>query len=104
MATLAKVGAQIRQWIVDTPFPAKLEHEWLTPMPRWWPIPAPKSRLQCVPRRLLKTCRMPSFAGQQETFLNIHGLDNVKIAIKHVFASLYNDRAIAYRVHKGFTQ
>src|SRR5439155_7237533 len=44
-----------------------------------------------------------SFAGQQETFLNINGLDNVLKAIKEVFASLYNDRAIAYRVHKGFT-
>jgi pyruvate,water dikinase len=43
-----------------------------------------------------------SFAGQQETFLNINGLDNIMIAIKEVFASLYNDRAIAYRVHKGF--
>ena len=44
-----------------------------------------------------------SFAGQQETFLNIHGLDNLLSAVKHVFASLYNDRAISYRVHKGFT-
>ncbi len=43
-----------------------------------------------------------SFAGQQETFLNIRGIDNILIAIKEVFASLYNDRAIAYRVHKGF--
>ena len=43
-----------------------------------------------------------SFAGQQETFLNINGLDNVKEAMHHVFASLYNDRAISYRVHKGF--
>src|SRR5581483_11636204 len=43
-----------------------------------------------------------SFAGQQETFLNIHGLENVLTAVKHVFASLYNDRAISYRVHKGF--
>lgn len=43
-----------------------------------------------------------SFAGQQETFLNIRGIDNVLIAIKEVFASLYNDRAISYRVHKGF--
>ena len=43
-----------------------------------------------------------SFAGQQETFLNIHGIDNVLTAIKHVFASLYNDRAISYRVHKGY--
>ena len=43
-----------------------------------------------------------SFAGQQETFLNINGLDNVLHAVKEVFASLYNDRAIAYRVHKGF--
>ena len=43
-----------------------------------------------------------SFAGQQDTFLNIRGLDNLKSAVKQVFASLYNDRAIAYRVHKGF--
>lgn len=43
-----------------------------------------------------------SFAGQQETFLNIRGIDNILVAIKEVFASLYNDRAIAYRVHKGF--
>ena len=43
-----------------------------------------------------------SFAGQQETFLNINGLDNILHAIQEVFASLYNDRAIAYRVHKGF--
>jgi hypothetical protein len=44
-----------------------------------------------------------SFAGQQETFLNVVGIDNVLDAMKHVFASLYNDRAISYRVHKGFT-
>jgi pyruvate,water dikinase len=44
-----------------------------------------------------------SFAGQQETFLNIHGIDNLLAAVRHVFASLYNDRAISYRVHKGFT-
>jgi pyruvate,water dikinase len=44
-----------------------------------------------------------SFAGQQETFLNIRGVDNILLAIKDVFASLYNDRAIAYRVHHGFT-
>jgi phosphoenolpyruvate synthase/pyruvate phosphate dikinase len=44
-----------------------------------------------------------SFAGQQETFLNVVGIDNVLEAMKHVFASLYNDRAISYRVHKGFT-
>ncbi len=43
-----------------------------------------------------------SFAGQQETFLNIHGLASVLDAVKHVFASLYNDRAISYRVHKNF--
>ena len=43
-----------------------------------------------------------SFAGQQETFLNVHGLDHIKQRIKEVFASLFNDRAIAYRVHQGF--
>src|SRR5687767_13190507 len=44
-----------------------------------------------------------SFAGQQETFLNVRGIDEVLLAVRRVFASLYNDRAIAYRVHKGFT-
>ncbi len=99
--TLAKTGAQIRQWIVDTPFPAKLEEE----------IHAAYNALTAegegsfAVRSSATAEDLPdaSFAGQQETFLNIHGYENILHAMKEVFASLYNDRAIAYRVHKGFT-
>ena len=62
----------------------------------------PRRRGRCARRPPPKTCPDASFAGQQETFLNINGLDNILHAIHEVFASLYNDRAIAYRVHQGF--
>ena len=58
--------------------------------------------MPCAPRATAEDLPDASFAGQQETFLNIVGVDDVIDPIKHVFASLYNDRAIAYRVHKGF--
>ncbi|MCK0505691.1 phosphoenolpyruvate synthase [Aromatoleum anaerobium] len=99
--TLAKTGAQIRQWIIDTPFPARLEEE----------IHAAYNALTAegegsfAVRSSATAEDLPdaSFAGQQETFLNIHGYENILHAMKEVFASLYNDRAISYRVHKGFT-
>jgi len=59
-----------------------------------------RSPYALLPRR--RTCRTPRFAGQQETFLNVVGIEDVIDKIRHVFASLYNDRAISYRVHKGF--
>ncbi|HMY48141.1 MAG TPA: phosphoenolpyruvate synthase [Rhodocyclaceae bacterium] len=100
VVALAKAGAQIRQWIVDTPFPAALEAE----------IKAAYEQLTTegdgsfAVRSSATAEDLPdaSFAGQQESFLNIHGYENILHAIKEVFASLYNDRAIAYRVHKGF--
>ncbi|MBB5018751.1 pyruvate,water dikinase [Chitinivorax tropicus] len=103
VATLAKVGAQVRQWIVDTPFPAKLEEEITAAYDHM--VAQSGSDISVAVRSSATAEDLPdaSFAGQQETFLNIHGLQNVMAAIKHVFASLYNDRAIAYRVHKGFT-
>ncbi len=99
--TLAKVGKEIREAIVDTPFPAPLNDaisEAYAKMIDGNPAMA------CAVRSSATAEDLPdaSFAGQQETFLNINGLDNIMIAIKEVFASLYNDRAIAYRVHKGF--
>jgi pyruvate,water dikinase len=100
---LARVGKEIRQWLVDTPFPAHLEAEIKT---AWDKMVADAGGhdISVAVRSSATAEDLPdaSFAGQQETFLNIRGLDNVKDAIKHVFASLYNDRAIAYRVHKGF--
>ena len=98
--TLVKTGAEIRQWIVDTPFPAQLEAE----------IKAAYDKITSegegsfAVRSSATAEDLPdaSFAGQQETFLNIHGYENILHAMKEVFASLYNDRALAYRVHKGF--
>ena len=97
---LARTGAQIRQWMMDTPFPAALEAG----------IRASYAELDAAGNgsfavRSSATAEdLPdaSFAGQQETFLNISGIDNVLHAIREVFASLYNDRAISYRAHKGF--
>jgi len=100
---LARVGKEIRQWIIDTPFPAKLEADLKTAWEKMV-ADAGNADISVAVRSSATAEDLPdaSFAGQQETFLNIRGLDNVKEAIKHVFASLYNDRAISYRVHKGF--
>ncbi len=101
--TLARTGAAIRQWIVDTPFPPRLQQEVVA---HYEALVARSGEDASFAVRSSATAEdLPdaSFAGQQETFLNIHGLDNILHAMKEVFASLYNDRAIAYRVHKGFT-
>ncbi|WP_461311445.1 phosphoenolpyruvate synthase [Acinetobacter sp. GN11] len=98
---LAETGAKIRQWIVETPLTAALEQEIraaFTTLSNGNPEIAVAVRSSATAEDLPDA----SFAGQQETFLNIRGIDNVLIAIKEVFASLYNDRAISYRVHQGF--
>jgi pyruvate,water dikinase len=97
---LARCGAEIRRWIEDAPLPAALE-----------------AAVAAEYRALMRDGEFPvavrssataedlpdaSFAGQQETFLNVTGLPDVLRAIRRVFASLYNDRAISYRVHQGF--
>ena len=101
VVSLAKAGAQIRQWIVDTPFPPALEAEIKTAYEQL----TAEGEGSFAVRSSATAEDLPdaSFAGQQESFLNIHGYENILHAIKEVFASLYNDRAIAYRVHKGFT-
>lgn len=100
---LARVGKEIRQWILDTPFPAELD---AAVEEAWGKMTADAGtdQISVAVRSSATAEDLPdaSFAGQQETFLNINGLENVKEAIHHVFASLYNDRAISYRVHKGF--
>jgi pyruvate,water dikinase len=101
VVALAEAGAEIRQWIVDTDFPDNL----LTEISEAWKhLQADDQNIAVAVRSSATAEDLPdaSFAGQQETFLNVHGLDNVLIAIKHVFASLYNDRAISYRVHQKF--
>ncbi|WP_018410380.1 phosphoenolpyruvate synthase [Methyloversatilis thermotolerans] len=97
---LARTGAQIRQWMMDTPFPAALEADIRS---AYAALDAAGNGSFAV-RSSATAEDLPdaSFAGQQETFLNISGIDNVLHAIREVFASLYNDRAISYRAHKGF--
>lgn len=100
---LAQAGTEIRQWIIDTPFQPRLEQEIRDFYQRL--VADSSSEMSFAVRSSATAEDLPdaSFAGQQETFLNVVGIDNVLEAIKHVFASLYNDRAISYRVHKGFT-
>ncbi|ARU56268.1 phosphoenolpyruvate synthase [Oleiphilus messinensis] len=98
---LAATGAQIRQWVVDTPFPAELD----VALGQAFKLLAGENENMSVAVRSSATAEdLPdaSFAGQQETFLNIVGLESIKVAVKEVFASLFNDRAISYRVHHGF--
>jgi pyruvate, water dikinase len=100
--TLAKVGAQIRQSILDTPFQPELQ----AAISQSYQALTQESgeEVSFAVRSSATAEDLPdaSFAGQQETFLNIKGLQNILDAIKHVFASLFNDRAISYRVHQGF--
>jgi len=100
--TLAKVGAEIRQWIIDTPFQPNLDQAIRDAYSK---LHGDVSQDVSFAVRSSATAEdMPdaSFAGQQETFLNVRGIDSVMTAIKHVFASLFNDRAISYRVHQGY--
>ncbi|WP_312600317.1 MULTISPECIES: phosphoenolpyruvate synthase [Pseudomonas] len=101
VTALAKTGAEIRQWIMDAEFPARLDTEIRTAFAQ---LSAGNDNLAVAVRSSATAEDLPdaSFAGQQETFLNIRGVDNVIRAAKEVFASLFNDRAIAYRVHQGF--
>jgi pyruvate,water dikinase len=97
---LARCGADIRKWIVEAPLPPHLE----AAVAAEYRALMHESELPVAVRSSATAEDLPdaSFAGQQETFLNVTGLANVLDAIRHVFASLYNDRAISYRTHKGF--
>jgi pyruvate, water dikinase len=99
---LEACGAEIRAWILEAPFPIEFEREIKA---KYQELVASTSTETSFAIRSSATAEdLPeaSFAGQQETFLNIRGIDNVLEAIRHVFASLYNDRAISYRVHHRF--
>ncbi len=100
VTALGEVGAKVRGWVIAQALPARLEQE----IRRAFETLSNGADIAVAVRSSATAEDLPdaSFAGQQETFLNIRGIDNVLIAIKEVFASLYNDRAIAYRVHKGF--
>ncbi len=98
---LAEAGAQIRQWVLETPLPADLEAEIRRQFEQ---LTHDHPDFSFAVRSSATAEDLPdaSFAGQQETFLNVVGIDDVLHRMKEVFASLYNDRAISYRVHKGF--
>lgn len=99
---LAKTGARIRNWIMQAEFQPELDqaiNEAYTKLEQ-----EQGGNLSWAVRSSATAEDLPdaSFAGQQETFLNVCGLDNIKASIREVFASLFNDRAISYRVHQGF--
>jgi pyruvate, water dikinase len=98
---LARCGKEIRGWIEAAPFPKQLEAEIAQ---AYGELVMGDAAASVAVRSSATAEDLPdaSFAGQQETFLNIRGLGNVMAAMRKVFASLYNDRAISYRVHKGF--
>ena len=100
IGALTSAGASIRGWILDTPLPDDLLRDVQT---AWEEMSAGQDIAVAV-RSSATAEDLPdaSFAGQQETFLNVRGLDNMIEAMHQVFASLFNDRAIAYRVHHGF--
>jgi pyruvate,water dikinase len=100
VTALAATGARIRQWILDTPFPPPLEKA----VVESYRSMAAGRDIAVAVRSSATAEDLPeaSFAGQQETFLNVRGEPAVLTAMHEVFASLFNDRAIAYRVHQGF--
>ncbi|MDZ8276598.1 phosphoenolpyruvate synthase [Microbacterium aquimaris] len=101
---LARVGAAVRSWIEAQPFPEDLEQDVRRAYDTLVSRDADPEAVTWAVRSSATAEDLPeaSFAGQQETFLNVGGIENILQAIRAVFASLYNDRAIAYRVHHGF--
>jgi pyruvate, water dikinase len=102
VTALAQCGAEIRGWIEAAPFPVKFEEDIMLYYQEL--VRTTSGEISFAVRSSATAEDLPdaSFAGQQETFLNIHGAENVLQAVRRVFASLYNDRAISYRAHQGF--
>ena len=99
---LAEAGAEIRNWVETAPFQPRLEQEVREHFARVEAESGVKGSFAVRSSATAEDLPDASFAGQQETFLNIEGIDDILDKIRVVFASLYNDRAISYRVHKGF--
>ena len=100
IAALADTGRTIRGWITETPLPDRLMKD----IEQAWEKMAAGRPIRVAVRSSATAEDLPdaSFAGQQETFLNVQGLDHLVAALHQVYASLFNDRAIAYRIHQGF--
>ncbi len=99
---LNECGAMIRQWIIDTPFLPQMQQDIESAYSKLADGFADDASFAVRSSATAEDMPDASFAGQQETFLNVRGLDAVMVAIKHVYASLFNDRAISYRVHQGY--
>jgi len=99
---LGECGSKIRQWIIDTPFLPQMQQDIEQAYAKLAGGFADDASFAVRSSATAEDMPDASFAGQQETFLNVRGLDAVMVAIKHVFASLFNDRAISYRVHQGY--
>src|SRR5437870_1831032 len=102
VTALAACGAEIRSWIVKAPFPANVEREIKSYYQDLENITSGEMSFAVRSSATAEDLPEASFAGQQETFLNIRGIDNILEAIRRVYASLYNERAISYRTHHGF--
>ncbi|HYD56947.1 MAG TPA: phosphoenolpyruvate synthase [Burkholderiales bacterium] len=102
VVALAACGAEIRSWILECPFPAALEQDIRSYYQKLVTETGSDASFAVRSSATAEDLPEASFAGQQETYLNIRGAENVLEAIRHVFASLYNDRAISYRAHQGF--
>ena len=103
---LAAVGAQIRGWMLATPFPARLHEEILDAWRKMGETSGASGEFAVAVRSSATAEDLPeaSFAGQQETFLNVRGEEHLMTCVHEVYASLFNDRAISYRVHSNFDQ
>src|SRR5258708_34117401 len=102
VSALAACGAEMRSWILKVPFPAAFERDIKSCYQDLERTSSGDTSFAVRSSATAEDLPEASFAGQQETFLNIRGIDNVLEAIRQVFASLYNDRAISYRTHHGF--
>src|SRR5436309_3420077 len=102
VTALAACGAEIRSWILKAPFPANVEREIKSYYQDLEKITSGEVSFAVRSSATAEDLPEASFAGQQETFLNIRGVDNILEAIRRVYASLYNERAISYRTHHGF--
>jgi len=102
VGALARCGAEIRGWIEQAPFPGSLEKEIKSYYQSLTESSSGEVSFAIRSSATAEDLPDASFAGQQETYLNVRGLENVLQAIRHVYASLYNDRAISYRAHQGF--
>ena len=102
VSALAKAGAEIRGWIVAQDFPARLRDEIAGAYARLADGAGAEASFAVRSSATAEDLPDASFAGQQETYLNVRGMDGLYASMKQVFASLYNDRAISYRVHKGY--